>query len=329
MLEIVITHYKEPWEVCLKQFLMLDLQRCVDWSEITVTVINDGGHRLPEDKLADLSFPFRQIDIPHGGISMARNAGIDNAREPWIMFCDCDDTFANIFALQDIINVLHSPKIDSFDMMWGECCEEDYINGARILYLMPKNKIFVFCHGKVYRRQFLLDEGIRFDPGLTFNEDSCFNAVIIARTPYQRIGEIKSHAPIYAWIRRTNSVTTSDNAPDDGAYGQFHRNLTVTEENRLHREEKCYCGMVTRTAYDTYYMVNGKRISTECKKRILSEFIPWMKERMDAFQNVSPEILNQIREVSKMELVEHGDLFPDSHEDIAGWVMKVMKGATV
>ena len=323
MLEIVITHYKEEWDVCKKQFLMLDLQRCVDWSEITVTVINDGGHRLPDDKLSDLSFPLRQIDIPHGGISMARNAGIENAKEPWIMFCDCDDCFANVFALQDVMNVLHSPKRDEFDMMWGECCEEDYINGAKLLYLMPKNKIFVFCHGKVYRRQFLLDEGIRFDPGLRFNEDSCFNAVIIARTPYQRIGEIKSHAPIYAWIRRTNSVTTSDNAPDDGAYGQFHRNLMVTEENRLHRAPDNYCGMVTRTAYDVYFMVNGRRISEECKGKIFSKFVPWMKERVDAFGKVSPEILTQIKDVSRTELLEPGEDVPDSFDLVKAWVHKV------
>lgn len=325
MLEIVITHYKEEWGVCRKQFLMLDLQRCVDWDEIKVTIVNDGGHRLPEEKLTELSFPFRQIDIPHGGVSKARNAGIENATEPWIMFCDCDDTFANVFALQDIMNVLHSPKMDEFDMLWGEVCEEDYINGARLLYLMPRNKIFVFCHGKVYRRQFLLDENIRFDPGLKFNEDSCFNAVIIARTPYQRIGEIKSHAPIYAWIRRTNSVTTSDNAPDDGAYGQFHRNLMVTEENRLHRANENYCGMVTRTAYDTFYMINGRRISKECKKKIFAEFVPWMKERVNEFGNVTPEILDKIREVSSGELLEPGEEIPDSHEIVKAWVSKVME----
>lgn len=323
MLEIIITHYKEPWEVCRKQFLMLDLQRCVDWNEITVTVINDGGHRLPDDRLAELSFPFRQIDIPHGGISKARNAGIENAKEPWIMFCDCDDTFANVFALQDIMNVLHSPSRDEFDMMWGSCCEEDYINGARLLYLMPRKKIFVFCHGKLYRRQFLLDEGIRFDPNLKFNEDSCFNAVIIARTPHTRIGEIKSHAPIYAWIRRIDSVTTGDNAPDDGAYGQFHRNMTVTEENRLHRDEKNYCGMVTRTAYDAFYMINGRRISDDCKKKIFAEFVPWMSERVESFGKVTPEILEQIREISKSELLESGEEIPDSHEIVSAWVHKV------
>ena len=324
MLDIIITHYREDWTVCKKQFQMLDLQRCVDWKQIHVTVINDGGQHLPEDKLADLSFPMKQVDIPHGGISRARNAGIDTATEPWIMFLDCDDCFANVYALYDIMNILNMKDCESnFDMMWCDCLEEDYIKGAQTLYLMPYNKIFVFCHGKVYRRKFLADEGIRFDPELRFNEDSCFNAVIIARTPHTKIGQIKTHAPVYTWIRRENSGTMGTDAPDAGAWGQFQRNLKVTEENRLHRKPENYAGMVTRTAYDTYYMMHDKRISPQMKRRISDEFIPWMRERVDVFGKVSKEIMEQIRTVSRSELVEPGEKVLDSHKIVRAWVHKI------
>ena len=328
MLDIIITHYKEPWEVCRKLFLSLDMQRVVKWDEIHVTVINDGGHRLPDEKLAEMGFRVEQLDIPHGGVSAARNAGIEHATGDWIMFCDCDDSFSNIYALMDIQNVLTKDSLQRYDLLWAMVAEEDCIQGAHLIYLMPKQKIFVFCHGKVYRRQFLIDENIRFDTTLTFNEDSFFNAVIIARTPYQRIGEIKSHAPVYAWIRRENSVTTSSNAPDDGAYCQFRRNMMVTEENRLHRARENYCGMVTRTAYDTFYMIFGRRISAECKRKILDEFVPWMTARMDAFQQVEPEILEKIRDVSKLELLESGEVVPDDHEIIAKWITRITKGVT-
>lgn len=321
MLDLFITHYKEPWEVCRKQFLLLDLQRMIDWNEICVTIINDGGQHLQEDRLAELSFPVQQIDIPHGGISAARNAGIENATEPWIMFCDCDDSFANVYALRDVMNILHmKDSQERFDMMWCACCEEDNIDGQQILQMIQRQKIFVFCHGKIYRRQFLLDEGIRFDTGLQFNEDSCFNAIVIARTPHTRIGEIKSHAPVYTWIRRSQSVTTGDNAPDDGAYGQMKRNMMVTEENRLHRSRDNYCGMVTRTAYDAYYILHGKRVSTKGKRRIADEFRPWMKEHKADFGEVTPEILEQIRAISKSELIGPDEKIPDSHATIRDWV---------
>ena len=321
MLDLFITHYKEPWEVCRKQFLMLDLQRLVNWDEIRVTVINDGGQHLPEDKLSELSFPVHQLDIPHGGISAARNAGIEKAEEPWIMWCDCDDCFANVYALRDIMNILHmKDTLERFDMLWCYCCEEDNIDGYQILRMIERKKIFVFCHGKIYRREFLINEGIRFDTELTFNEDSCFNAVVIVRTPHTRIGEIKSHAPVYTWIRRSQSVTTGANAPDDGAYGQMKRNMMVTEENRLHRSRDNYTGMVTRTAYDAYYILHGKRVSQQGKRRIAEAFVPWMKEHRADFGEVEPEILEQIRAVSKSELIGMDEQVPDSHETVRDWI---------
>ena len=118
MLDIIITHYKEDWAVCKKQFQMLDLQRCVDWNKIRVTVINDGGQHIPDGKLADLCYPVKQVDIQHGGVSRARNAGIEIATEPWIMFLDCDDCFANVYALYDIMNILKMKDTERlYDMM--------------------------------------------------------------------------------------------------------------------------------------------------------------------------------------------------------------------
>ena len=322
MLDIVITHYREPWEICRRQFLMLDMQRRVDWKEIRVTIINDGGYRLPEEELKALRFrwkakDFTAVDLPHGGISRARNAGIDLGTEPWIMFCDCDDSFSNIYALEDIMNVIRSPGADRYDMLWTKCYQED-ADGS--IGMVPQFKTFVFCHGKAYRRKFLLDEGIRFPEDLPMNEDSCFNNVIIART--QKVAEIRSHAPVYSWLRRTGSVTTRPEAVDLGAVCQVRRNMIVTEENRLHREAE-YPSMVTRAAYDVFYMIHGKRISGSCKQEILAMFVPWMKERADQFGKVPEDILDKIRDVSRCELLEADEQVQDSHETVWEWVRRL------
>lgn len=320
MLEIIITHYKEPWEICRAQFMMLDMQRRVDWSEIRVTVINDGGYRLPEEELNALRFgheaiELRQIDIPHGGISAARNAGIDNAEEPWIMFCDCDDCFANIYALEDIMNVIRGEAANKYDLMWTHMYEEDSVSG-RIL-LVPAHKTFVFCHGKIYRRKYLLDQGMRFEEGLRMNEDSCFNAVMIARGC--RVGQVWSHVPLYTWIRRRGSVTTGPDAQDEGARCQTRRNMIVTEENRIHRNAQ-YPAMVTRTAYDAYFMIHGDRISESCKHEILNMIAPWLSDRMDVFGQVDEDTLDKIRGISRMELLDREDDAEGTHEEVRAWV---------
>ena len=318
MLDIIITHYKEPWEICKKQFWMLDMQRRVDWSQIRVTIINDGGHRLPQEELDRLSFPIQQIDIPHGGISRARNAGIEQLDGEWLMFCDCDDCFTNIYALEDVQNVLRGKGVEEkYDMMWADCYQED--EGENRIALTPKFQTFVFCHGKVYRRKFLLEENIRFPEDLRMNEDSCFNAIIVARTQNTRVGHVLASVPVYAWIRRRGSVTSNPEAADLGALCQTRRNRIVTEENRLHRPAE-YPLMVTRSGYDVFYMIHGKRISETCKQEILHEFVPWIRERLDVFGKAEDWMLEKIQAISKSELVDEGDEIEDSHETIQAWV---------
>lgn len=312
MLDIIITHYQEPWEICKKMFWMLAMQRRVDWSEITVTVINDGGNRLPESRLADLGFEVRQLDIAHGGISAARNAGMWFGEEPWIMFCDCDDCFANIYGLQDILNVLHQDD-GRYDVLWNRFYEEH----PKEILLVPDHKVFVFTHGKVYRREYLEREKIRFDESLEWNEDSCFNATVLTRGA--KAGEMQTHAPVYAWIRREDSFTGTDDRNDKGAFFQFRRNLLVAEEHRLHKPDD-YPGMVTRVVWDAFFMIHSRRCSPSCKQQILAEFVPWVAERTDLIGQTDPETLRKIRKISRIELSDPGEAINDEPGNVRAWV---------
>ena len=324
MLDIVITHYQEPWSVCRRLFETLDAQRGVDWDQIYVTVVNDGGDRLPEDMLEDLNFRCVQLDIPHGGISAARNAGLDHAEEPWIMFCDCDDCFSNVFALEDILNVLPGAE-KQYDMMWTKVWSERLRDGAHQVYQIHDKKIMVFIHGKVYRREFLLDEGIRFDESMTFNEDSLFNATIMTRTTNARIGEISTYAPAYVWIVREGSVTDAPDADDKSAIGQLRRNMKVTDQYRVHRPEG-YAGMVTRVIYDTYFMTHTGKYSPSCKQQVLDEFRRWIKtQAYGDFTNVDAKHLRQIREISRAELTRTGEDIPDDPGSVVMWLLGVVQ----
>ena len=136
MLDIIVTHYKEPFNVGKKMFDMIGLQRCIDFEQIRVVVIHDGTDPFPKEKFADYPYQVEQIAIPHGGVSNARNAGIDNCKAKWIMFCDFDDSFTSIYSLREILNVLNT---DNYDMLWCKISAEDYVDGK---------KKSVFCTGK-------------------------------------------------------------------------------------------------------------------------------------------------------------------------------------
>lgn len=319
-LDIIIPHYTEPWEVGEKLFSILALQRGIDFSSFRVLVVNDGEeNRLPDEHFTNLPYQVEQISIPHKGVSAARNAGIDHAAAPWLMFCDFDDTFARVYALRDILSVLPA---DGYDMLHSRMIVEDRTEGKDLLTFSPESQRFVFTHGKVYRKAFLDEQAIRFDETMRFQEDSLFNATIIARTSHKRIGEIKSASPLYVWIRRPSSVTNSGR-DDEAMYSHFIRNLKATEENRAHRDYDCYCGMVTRTVWDAYYMLSCKPGSAEVKQKIRETFIPWIRARREAFGQVNDETLAQIIAVARTELRESPIL--DDKATVTNWLDEQLK----
>lgn len=315
MLDIIIPHYTEPWQVGEKLFSILALQRGIDFPSIRVLVVSDGEeNRLPDACFSSLPYAVEQISIPHKGVSAARNAGIDHATAPWLMFCDFDDTFAHVYALRDILSVLPA---DGYDMLHSRMIVEDRTDGKDLLTFSPESQRFVFTHGKLYRKAFLDEQGIRFDETMRFQEDSLFNATIIARTSHTRIGEIKSVSPLYVWIRRPSSVTNSGR-DDEAMFSHFIRNLKATEENRKNRGYDCYCGMVTRTVWDAYYMLNCKPGSVEIKQKILEIFVPWIRARRVAFGQVSAEMLSKIIDVARTELCESP--IPDDRDTVTKWL---------
>lgn len=320
LLDIIITHYKEPWDIGKPMFDLLAMQRGVDFGSFRVLLVNDGEeNKLPDELFSDYPYEVKQISIPHAGVSAARNAGIENATSDWIMFCDFDDSFYGLYSLRDVLTLLPN---DKYDMVHGTLMVEDSIDNKKgILYISPERQDYVFIHGKIYRRAFLIEQNIWFDESLSFQEDSLFNATIIARTSHTRIGRMKTLAPLYVWIRRLNSVTNSGRE-DEALYGHFVRNLKVTQENRLHREYESYCGMVTRTVYDTFYMINASNASEPLKEKILNEFIPWIRDRLPECGKVTKEIMMQIWDVAKYELCKRS--VPDTPKDVRDWLNNVL-----
>ena len=43
-LDIIVPHYKEPWDVCRYLFSSLELQRGVPFNMVRVIVVNDGSN---------------------------------------------------------------------------------------------------------------------------------------------------------------------------------------------------------------------------------------------------------------------------------------------
>ena len=318
MLDIIVTHYDEPWAVGKAAFDILGMQRGINFDDFRVLLINDGEeHAIRAEDIPKYPYRVDVLTIPHGGISAARNAGIENSTAEWINFCDFDDTYSNIYALRDVMNVLPAP---SYDLLWAHLLTEDFVDGNDILYDTPRSSIFVFVHGKYYRRSHLLETGIRFDESLRFNEDSAFNAILNAITDFHRVGEIKTAFPPYTWNRRMGSTTQRDGVDDPANWGHFLRNLSVCRTYLEKLPKERYEDMIVRTVYDTYYMANNHKISPEMRDQICEKFREFVREE-HPYEMIRPDddTLQQIKEVSRRELMDENHPVGDDYKIVDKW----------
>ena len=200
-LDIIVPHYKEPWTLCKYLFDSISLQRGVPFSMVRVIVVNDG-----DDNSLDLvnfgHYPFKvdYIKMEHGGVSVARNFGLDQSDAEYVMFCDIDDGFLNNWGL----HLLFSAMQEGFDYLVSNFVEETFDKDGNIA-IINHDYDLTFMHGKVYRRQFLLDHNLRFDPSMTLHEDGYFNAIVYATASHEgTVQQVKT--PIYMWRWNDDSV---------------------------------------------------------------------------------------------------------------------------
>lgn len=295
MLDIIVTHYKEPWEIGKKFFDMLDLQRAINFADIKVIIVNDGEeYRLPDEYFANRPYRVEQYCIKHAGVSAARNEGLRRATEEWVAFNDFDDMYAHPYSLKSVLDVLPAPQ---FDMLWGDLlCEEIDDKGNRIVFKRDDLNT-VFCHSKFYRRQALLDNELYFDTNLRFNEDSEFNSILMLVFDYKRTGKINTTMPIYAWIRTDGSVTHSPNSYIDSRVGMYWRDKKVVEAVRKHDTLERYYAMVARVCIDAYYTLNCPVHPKEYKP-LMEDFVPYYLEHKDEMWKTDKELLKKIKQVS-------------------------------
>ena len=298
MLDIIVTHYREPFDVGKPLFDMLSLQRGIGFDRFRVLLVHDGGTAFPDEYFAGYPYAVEQIVIPHAGISAARNAGLIHARAEWVNFCDFDDNYSNIYSLRNVFDALENAA--GYDFLWSDLITEDAGN----LIVTPEKATFVFIHGKFYRREWLVNSGIRFDLTMPFQEDSLFNAYILAVLDYHRIGHIRTQFPVYVWIRRAGSVTNSQPNADRATWFHFVRNRKLLSFYKKHLPEDRLRDLVVRATYDAYFMCTSTAdVSPEMRLQIIAAFRDMMDEFGQYYERPDCETLPQIEEISRAELM--------------------------
>ena len=315
LLDLFITHWTEPWEVGKNGFVMLSLQRAVDWSKIRITLVHDGTEPFPDEYFDGMPFKVNQFRIPHGGIAKARNWCIDHSEATWIKWCDFDDMFAGVYSVQQIMNVLNN---DQFDLLWFDLLCDDH---GKVINRTERNPVFV--HDKVFRRSFLLEKGIRFKEDLTWCEDSAFLALIEMDIDHQRIGKIKAQAPIYLYIVRDGSLCNRPEIKFANLKSFFKRHCYVAEEFKKRGLTAQYNTMCVRTMADSYYTLVKAPDIEEDKKEFAAEVWRWYEDHREAIGDCTKPDFDLVMRAVNRERYDGGEI---TGEEFIEWIRKHERG---
>ena len=185
LLSVIVPTYNcgDYVEECINSIINQLPERC------EIIAVDDGSTDDTRDKLRSLSAQCDKLRVyhrEHGGPSRARNEGIMVAKGRYVTFVDCDDImhdsfFEKAFPLLEkdldyyIFSMerhLQNGETDHWtveDHLYPDASSfaDDYIRRRRLL-------IYSSCN-KLYKRQLLIDHGIRYDESCTFGEDRLFN----------------------------------------------------------------------------------------------------------------------------------------------------------
>jgi glycosyltransferase involved in cell wall biosynthesis len=181
-------------------------KRCIEsvlkqtYGNFELILINDGSKDITGDICDEYAAKDNRIKVIHkknGGVSSARNVGLDIAKGVWITFLDADDWIEPNFF--QIIDDSSDNTIDWIFAQWRTVWDNGLSNeinnyekeaiynnwdDIKDIWNEIANKDICRCPwGKFFRRSIIEENRLRFDNTLKYGEDTVFN--------YQYLTKIK------------------------------------------------------------------------------------------------------------------------------------------
>ena len=323
-LQILIPQYTETDEIIKPLLDSITLQQNVPFDEIGVIICNDGtAVHLSPSLLSSYPFEVQYHLEPHRGVSATRNACLDYATADYVMFCDADDLFYNACGLWIIFREMES----GFDSLISVFIEETRMPNPmkpdeKLVTYINRERDSTFVHGKVHRRQYLLDQRIRWNPALTIHEDSYFNILCQNLSPNVKY----CSTPFYLWRWRDESVCRHD----PKYILRTYRNMLDSNDALV--EEFLRRGMLDKAAFyttfmifDAYYTMNKpewiNQENSEYRQSTERRFSTYYIKHRDLWNSLPPVNRMQISNVVRSRSVSEGMMM--EAVTIDGWLRHI------
>lgn len=185
------------------------------YKNLDIILIDDGSSDdsgVLCDKLASMDSRCRVIHKSNGGLSDARNAGLDCILGDYVTFVDSDDAIAPNY-VERLINIILFNKVDISICDLVHCRQLDdvryTVSDERVLYssyeaiseLLYQRSFLVAACGKLFHKSCF--DNIRFPVGMLFEDSAVMYELFetAGRIGYEPSG-------LYAYIHRGDSITT-------------------------------------------------------------------------------------------------------------------------
>lgn len=245
-LSIVITVFNK--EAYLNRaFDSLLNQDCHSDKDYEILAVNDGSTDNSSsiiEEYAKRDSRVKVLNQENQGLSMARNNGLVAAQGDYVWFVDADDTFSShsvkficdaIESSPDVIPIY--AQTDGIDIIRNRIPVE-VSSGKEVIISECWQQCGVFW---VLRKQFILDNGLRFMPGI-YHEDAEFTPrMLYAANSVKVVPEV-----LYIVYRDPNSITQVLRAKRAFDY------LTVSDSLSRFVKDKGECGTRVGRAIDDY-----------------------------------------------------------------------------
>ena len=312
-LSICVPQYKETEEVIKPLLDSIAIQQNIDFKDIEVVIANDGSDtKLSEDFLRKYPYEIKYIQGEHKGVSATRNLAFDNATGEYIMFCDADDCFFNVIGIWFLFREMANGEFDSLTSVF---MEESRIPPNKEIGYIERGRAeqggvdSTFVHGKVHRRQYLIDANIRWDEDLTIHEDSYFNCLAIKCTSPERVKYCPF--PFYLWKWRDESVCRHDlKYILKTMVNMILSNTKLVRQLLLRGKRKdaeFYC---TSLIYDCYLLMNKdewlNQENKEYRDNTELKFKEYYLEFKHLFESCEDKVKNQIYFMVKNSKMHEG-----------------------
>ena len=322
-LDILVPIYNEGQEMIKALLDSIAIQQNVDLrNDVGVIICCDGGTtRLTQEFVDSYPFYIEFYICEHNGVSATRNECLAHSTAEYVMFCDADDMFYNACGMYILFREM---MIGQFDALMSVFIEETRHPVTREPLYINHEIDSTFVHGKVYRRQYLIANDIKFNPALTIHEDSYFNCLA-----QKCAAEVKyCPTPFYLWRWQDNSVCRHDPKYILKTYNNMLESNTALVNELIRRDKKNDAMFfATSMMYDAYFTMNKdewvNQENKEYRDKTEQRFKKYYLDFKNLIDTIDDQIKAQIIMGMKNRFYQEGLLMEKITFD--DWIDEVMK----